>query len=57
MAGAGPGARGTRNDPLERGPWTPRREEEATVDGMFVIFVAVTVVVAAEALGMSFIRR
>jgi hypothetical protein len=46
-----------RNDPLERGPWTPRREEEATVDGMFVIFVAVTVVVAAEALGMSFIRR
>jgi len=46
-----------RNDARGRGPWTQRREEEATVDGMFVIFVAVTVVVAAEALGMSFIRR
>jgi hypothetical protein len=46
-----------RNDARERGSWAPRWEEEATVGWMFVIFVAVTVVMVAEALGMSFIRR
>lgn len=46
-----------RNDARERGPWTQRREEEATLDWMFVIFVPVTVVMVVEALGMSFIRR
>lgn len=46
-----------RNDARERGSWTQRREEEATVDWMFMIFVAVTVVMVAEALGMSFIGR
>ncbi len=46
-----------RNDAWERGPWTLRREEEVTVDGMFVIFVAITVIMVAEALGLSFIRR
>jgi len=46
-----------RKDARERGPWTQRREEEATVDWMFVILVVVMVVMVAEALGMSFIRR
>ncbi len=46
-----------RNDAWERGPWTLRREEEVTVDWTFVIFLAVTVVMVAEALGLSFIRR
>ena len=45
------------NDGRKRGAWTQRREEEAAVDWMFVISVAVMVVMVAEALGMSFIRR
>jgi hypothetical protein len=40
-----------------RGPWTQRREDEATVGWVLGIFVVVTVVMVAEALGMSFIRR
>jgi hypothetical protein len=46
-----------RNDGRERGAWTQRREEEAAVDWMYVIPVVVMVVMVAEALGMSFIRR
>lgn len=52
-----PWVQGRRNDTRKRGPWRHCREEEATVDWIFVIFVALTVVMVAEALGMSFIRR
>ena len=45
------------NDARGRGPWTQRLEEEATVGWVFEIFVVVAVVMVAEALGVSFIRR
>jgi hypothetical protein len=48
---------GRRKDARDLGSCIQRREQEATVDWMVVIFVAVMVVMAAEALGMSFIRR